>query len=342
VSREERKDLIRAIEAHRGSKVICCLTSNRPNVPGVLAKDFIPIFFDHLQRFDKHDRIDTFIFTSGGDTLAAFGISCLIREFVGKGPIGCLVPETCHSGGTLIAIGADEIVMTRAATLSPIDPSIAGPLNPQVEPFPGQRQIVPVSVESVAGFKDLIQRDWKLNSNGENVAFRILAEKINPLTLGDVYRSREQIPRLASKLLQSHREDRRNIKRIIKKLTTELGSHDYLIFRAEAREMLGSQVLPDDPKLESLLWDLFRDFRAEMQLGKFYDPEMELSIRESSGTTPGQTLNIKLQIVVIESSVGRDVWERDISLSRVQMPSPAGPQLVVAQRITYNTWRHYD
>lgn len=332
--------MIQAIESRRGSRVICCLTSDRQNANGILAKDFIPIFFSHLQNLEDHDRVDLFMFTLGGDTLAAFGLSRLIREFATK--VGCLVPEKCHSAGTLLAIGSDEIFMTRAATLSPIDPSVTGTLNPQVELAPGQRQVVPISVESVAGFKALVTEDWKLDRDGVNAAFRMLAERINPLALGDVYRSRQQIAPLARKLLSVHRSDKDKLEGIIGTLTTELGSHDYLISRTEAREMLTTQVLPDDAELEKLVWDLFQGFSVEMELGQVYDASMAWNAARATGTPTAQPLVVKQQLVVIESLWGRDVWERDILVLGRQVNTPAGPVETVQQQIVQNGWKHYD
>src|ERR1700728_2362131 len=228
MAREERKQLISQIEQLRGSRVLCYLTSDRPNAAGLMAKDAIPIFFKHLKLFSEHSKIDVFLVTLGGDTLAAFGLSRLLREF--SSTIGALVPEKCQSGGTLFVLGANQIVMTRAATLSPIDPSITSPLNPVVEMAPGQRQLLPVSVESVAGFKGLVTEDWGI-SKEENLAaaFKMLSDRVHPLALGDVFRVRQQIQRLARTLLKNHRKDPKKIEQIIRTLVTELGSHDYLI-----------------------------------------------------------------------------------------------------------------
>jgi len=143
VPRQQRQTLISQIERHRGSQLICCVTSDRENANGIMAKEFISIFFNHLTAFVDHKKIDVFLFTLGGDTLAAFGLSRLLREFTSE--VGVLIPEKCQSAGTLFALGANQIAMTRAATLSPIDPSISGPLNPVIEINPGQRQSRSVS-----------------------------------------------------------------------------------------------------------------------------------------------------------------------------------------------------
>ena len=275
------------------------------------------------------------MFTGGGDTLAAFGLSRLIREFTNA--IGALVPEKCYSAGTLFVLGANEIFMGRAATLTPIDPSVQTPLNPAVEPAPGQRQILPVSVESVAGYKNLVEDDWRLNEESTGVAFRIMAERINPLALGDVYRSRQQIERLARTLLGNHREDDTNLQRIVEKLTRGYGSHDYLISRTEARDLLGSQIAADDAELEELVWNLYQDYKREMHLGEIFDPGIAL---HAAGSAP-QVL-AELKVVVIETSAGGDEFERVLRLSTAQTMTPTGPAAIAQATVVRAGWKHYN
>jgi hypothetical protein len=338
MARKDRIELIRQIEEHRGSRLVCCLTSDRQNAPGIIAKDFIPVFFNHLSRFADFKKVDVFIFTQGGDTLAAFGLSRLLREFTSS--VGALVPEKCHSAGTLLVLGASEIFMGGAATLTPIDPSVNGPLNPVVELVPGQRQALPVSVESVAGYRTLVKEDWRLNDEATGVAFRILAERINPLALGDVYRSRQQIERLARKLLNYHRKDERDIQNIVEQLTRGFGSHDYLISRSEARELLGSQMAKDDAKLEKLIWRLFLDFSAEMQLGQIFD----LGMIFHSAAAAGKKFPIvdEQKVVVVESSEAGDEFERAIQVSMAQAMTPAGPTQAPQMAVVRAGWKHYN
>jgi hypothetical protein len=135
-----------------------------------------------------------------------------------------------------------------------------------------------VSVESVAGFRDLLTKVWEVKDQDSLAsAFKILAERVHPLALGDVARVREQIERLARKLLSSHRnEDGHTINSIVNTLTKGLGTHDYLISRSEARELLGDQIAPEDPETENLIWQLYQDFANEMSLGKTFDPGREV------------------------------------------------------------------
>lgn len=252
----------------------------------MVQKDAIPYLYAHLRGIGNADRLDVFLVTNGGDTLAAFGMARLAREF--SPWVGALVPDKCLSAGTLFALGANQISMTRGAMLSPIDPSVGGPLNPAVELLPGQRQLVNLSVESVAGYLDLVREEWGLRGEEAlSAAFRHLVERINPIALGNVFRARQQIERLAHTLLTQHRHDDRAIEQIIDTLTKQLGSHDYLISRGEARTLLGDQVQGDDPTLESLIGDLYQDFADEMRLGVVYDPNLELHAAAAATATGG-------------------------------------------------------
>ncbi len=331
---EERQALIKEIEKRRNSRVICCITSDRPNAQGIIAKDFIPLFYKHLNSFENAKNVDVFICTMGGDTQASFGLCRLIREFSEQ--MGVLIPEKCHSGGTLFALGADQIFMTKMATLSPIDPSISGPLNPTTEIL-GTKQPVPVSVESVAGFKALVRDEWKLSKEFVGEAFKLLTGKIDPLLLGDVYRSRQQIERLAKILLMSHRNDHRQIEKIVTKLAKDLGSHDYLISKTETREILGHHVVQDDADLENLIMQLYKDFALEMELGKPYDAMLFINEARAKGVTP--PFRALQKLVIIESTFGSDVWERELRLTPSQMMTPFGPQETVRQEFLKNGWK---
>jgi hypothetical protein len=336
----ERRKLIAAIEAKRKSRLICYLTSDRQNATAIIAKDALPFVFNQLREIGQVPRLDFLVFTAGGDTLAAFGLARLLREFAKW--VGVLVPDRCFSAGTLLALGANEIYMTRAGTLSPIDPSVTTQLNPTSDgPLPGAKQLLPVSVESVAGFKSLIENDWGIkNQEMLTQLFKVLADRVHPLALGDVYRSRQQIERLAYQLMKKHRRDQKNIKKVISTLTRGLGSHDYPISRTEARELLGRQIARDDPKLETMVWDLYQDYSKEMSLGVMYNPAAELAKWKASGQAPPARLS--LQMAVIESSSSRDAFEQNAFVSETLVPGPTGPIKALQQELIDAGWKHQE
>lgn len=119
--REERKRFIEQLEVERGSKLISYFTADRQILgAGLSSDDTLPLFFEHLQAFKKVEKIDLFLYTRGGHTLASNRIVHLLREFCEK--LAVLIPFRAHSAGTILALGADEIVMGPMGELGPVDP----------------------------------------------------------------------------------------------------------------------------------------------------------------------------------------------------------------------------
>jgi ClpP class serine protease len=68
--------------------------------------------------------LDIVLHTEGGDALAALQIARAVKAHPARKTV--FVPYFAMSGGTLIALAADEIVMSDHAVLGPIDPQIGG------------------------------------------------------------------------------------------------------------------------------------------------------------------------------------------------------------------------
>ena len=122
-------DLIKNIGYKRGSRVITYVTSDRPGPVGArVAMDIIPIMSEQLRQIGKVDKIDLFLYTAGGDTMVPWRLVSMIRDYCNT--FSVLIPYKAHSAGTMIALGADEIVMSDLSEISPIDPSTANIFNP--------------------------------------------------------------------------------------------------------------------------------------------------------------------------------------------------------------------
>ncbi len=66
--------------------------------------------------------LDIVLHTPGGLVLASLQIAQAIHKHEGK--VTAFVPHYAMSGGTLIALAADEIVMSEYAVLGPVDPQL--------------------------------------------------------------------------------------------------------------------------------------------------------------------------------------------------------------------------
>ena len=73
---------------------------------------------------DPDMPLDIILHTPGGLVIAAGQIARALKAH--KGKVSVFVPHYAMSGGTLIALAADQIVMSKHAVLGPVDPQIDG------------------------------------------------------------------------------------------------------------------------------------------------------------------------------------------------------------------------
>lgn len=231
----ERLPILKKIERERQSKAILYVTGDRPGMETQISPEAIDLFVDHLDALWPATKISLILYTPGGDTAAAWRLVNLLRTFCDD--LEVIVFSKALSSGTLISLGANRIVMTKQASLGPIDPSLNGPLNPPV-PGGAPNHKAPVSVEAIQGFLDVVQDQLGVKDSASlALVWNHLSDKIHPLVLGQIFRTRSQIRTLAKRLLahQGIEDDKKE--GIISFLCSESGSHDHSINRREARSM---------------------------------------------------------------------------------------------------------
>jgi ClpP class serine protease len=167
-----------------------------------------------IQMTDDDVPLDLVLHTPGGLVLAALQIAKAVRDH--KSKVTVFVPHYAMSGGTLIALAADEIVMCKHSVLGPVDP--------QVGQSPAASLIKVVQEKPIARVND------------------------ETLVLADVGRKAiSQLKQSASDLLQ-RRLPVEQASALAEKLTAGTWTHDYPIWASNARE-LGMPVstnMPDD------------------------------------------------------------------------------------------------
>lgn len=321
MNRTERKTLIESIERNRESKVLVYITGDRRGLETKISGDIFPMIHKHLIQIGHQKKIDLFIYSTGGITIAGYALVNLIREYCDE--FNVIIPFKALSTATLISVGADEIIMTPMAQLSPIDPSVQHPLGPIVQ-IPGQPggQIAPVNVEDVNAFIDLAKQETHLkNEESMKMVFEQLAEKIHPLVLGAVQRSREQIAFLASNLMKYHCEDKNKIDSVVKILTRERFSHSYLIGKKESKETLGLNIVEPTEELSKTIIALFEAYNSILELDVPYNPELYLSESDSG--------IFDFHRGIIESSNLAHIYRTKREVKKVQMTQPGIPFPVI-------------
>jgi len=316
---EHRRQIIGQIEELRKSRVICYVTGDRQNLETRIANDCHQLVFSHLHQMGPSQKIDLFLYTAGGITVAGWGLVHLIREFCKT--FSVLIPYRALSCGTLICLGADEISMGRLGQLGPIDPSTHSPFNPPIAGVPlSPRNTLPMNVEDIASFIDLAKREIGLKgASGLSVALESLSKMspYAPLALGAAHRVRPQIVKLATGLLELHMAgEQKRIKRIVDLLAKQLGSHDYLIGRKEAKE-IGLKAKDASSELENLMWELYNDYEQLMELSNPYTPATFLGQQQSATGT--------FIRAAIESSVMTHLFRTVKQVNQVMIGPPTTP-----------------
>jgi ClpP class serine protease len=146
----------------------------------ILLKQEIDIstYFKFVRDFRKADTnhlIRIVIQTHGGDLLATDMICNFILNYKGSGGIRCYVPCYALSGGTMIALCCDEIVMTKTSILSPCDAQMS------FKESQYAASDVTKMIESKEAFKEQIQEEWRILGNMCNKVIRMQNNTLDKL-----------------------------------------------------------------------------------------------------------------------------------------------------------------
>ena len=123
-----RQRLIFKIERARKSRVILLVHRQETmSILGFPVMRYIDIndseeVLRAIHMTDPDVPIDIVLHTPGGLVLAALQIARAVHKH--KGKVTAVVPHYAMSGGTLIALAADEIVMSEDAVIGPVDPQL--------------------------------------------------------------------------------------------------------------------------------------------------------------------------------------------------------------------------
>jgi ClpP class serine protease len=125
-----RAQTIRAIEKEHGTRVITMIhRQEKRSLFGFAVSRHIDLedaqtVIAAIKETPDDTPIDLIVHTPGGLVLAAMQIARAVEAHPAK--VTAYVPVYAMSGGTLIALAADEIVMGEFSVLGPIDPQILG------------------------------------------------------------------------------------------------------------------------------------------------------------------------------------------------------------------------
>lgn len=214
----ERMRLLGRLEQQRNSRVIALIHRQEtlsllgfPLVRYINIEDSEAVL-RAIQLTDRDVPIDLILHTPGGLVLAAEQIAYALRKHPAK--VTVFVPHYAMSGGTLIALAADEIIMNENAVLGPVDPQI------------GQHP--------AASILKVLERKPIAEVDDDTLIMADIAEK-----------AIRQVKATVFELLQD-KMDAERAEKLATTLSSGVWTHDYPITVREARE-LGLPVNTDMP-----------------------------------------------------------------------------------------------
>ena len=230
--KEDRHSLVQSIAKTRGTAVITMVHRQETvGLLGIPVKQYIQVedaesVLRSIRSVPDGKPIDFIIHTPGGILFSAYQIARALKAH--KGKVTVFVPHYALSGGTIIALAADQIVMDKDAILGPVDPQL----------IQANQSLPAASLVNIPKLKS-----W---------------EKIDDYTvvmIDQAEKSLKQIRTMVESLLQG-RLPSETVNRLIDRLTSGSTTHDYPLFPDEAKE-LGLPVSTDMPENIYKLMELY-------------------------------------------------------------------------------------
>jgi ClpP class serine protease len=229
-----RTNVLEQFQEQRKSRVIAMIHRQETiSLFGVPVSNYINIedseaVLRAIRLTPAEQPIDMILHTPGGLVLAAEQIAKALLEH--KGKVTVFVPHYAMSGGTLLALAADEIVMDANAVLGPVDP--------QIGEMPAASILQVLKVKQANRIKD------------ETLMLADMAAK-----------SRMQVTTFVEELLLK-RLPKNKATTVATVLTEGRWTHDFPITVQLARE-LGLPISTDMPRIVYELMDLFPQGAAD-------------------------------------------------------------------------------
>jgi hypothetical protein len=225
--------------------------------------------FQCIRSFRKRPNILLHLTTNGGLPDSAYRIGrCVQKMYPPPGRVVLFVDSFCKSAGTLVALGADEIVMSEMAELGPLDVQV-GKEDALAERTSGLTPTKAIEILSVRAFACLEDAFLKLRfRSGLQITTRTALEiaasmttglfspifgQIDPMRLGEIERAMSIARDYGTRLARGNQKEES-----LERLIDGYSSHGFVIDKEEAAELF--QCVRHPSELEDKLSDLVVPF----------------------------------------------------------------------------------
>jgi hypothetical protein len=263
ISRQKTiKDAVAELQGIRKSLVVSYLTIS----PNSILPDDALFFLDVIQDIKKRKGIqgkvptlDLFLDSLGGSLDAAYKIIRILRQQAKT--VRAIIPIYAKSAATAICLGTDEITMTPASELGPVDPIIDDPIS-------GQK----IPARSIKFFLSYASDLKKLQKDGiDPKSIEKLEEKLNPYLAGAYFNtinsSKEYLKKLLSDYMFKGSKTEGEIDQLVEYFTEFHASHAYVMDYEEVNQK-GLRVRLAKNDEESAIKQLLGFYRKYMNANK--------------------------------------------------------------------------
>jgi hypothetical protein len=317
MSKKRRLDLIREVEDERNSYVFAYVLSDRLNATVTVVPDIVREIYSLLQElkpFEKKRGLDLFIYGDRGDCNVSWQVVTTIRELFNK--FSVIIPYKAHGAATMIALGADEIIMGEKGELSPIDISTVAP---QISTDPGSTESMPFSAGDVTALFQLIERLGNMREKQRFEALMHTLDQISPLSLGRANRVLEQTKTICLRLLETRKKrfTKRINSEIIKELFSEFLPPLHSISISESIKRLKLKQVKRAGDLEPVYWELLTEYEKKLGMREPFYPEDLMDQSDEA-----ERIFRDHKSVCLETTKRTRVFQHDVRMKKLRQIPP--------------------
>jgi hypothetical protein len=256
-------------------------------------------------RCRRRPNVLLFLTTDGGSADVAYQIARCLQRAYKDGKFILFVNTSCKSAGTLIATGADELIMSDEAELGPLDVQVykrdelgerISGLTPiqalttlRREAFRSFEQYL-VKIRVSSRFQITTMSSAEIAAKLTNGCFGPIYQQIDPMGLGEHQRAMMIASAYGIRL------DKNNLKpNALERLIAGYPSHEYVIDREEAGELFHSVNEPSPAQLQMALMlgaevdeAVHRSIHGEPAILRFLSGEIPEDLYNAGGGVDGQ------------------------------------------------------
>jgi hypothetical protein len=241
---EKTQEVLARIQRRVGGTLLTYWTS--PS--GSVCDNDVMAMHEVLEATGPRERLTLFVKSDGGSGMASLRMIHLLRRYTRR--LTVAAPLNCASAATMLALGADTILMGPLSYLTAVDTSLEHDLSP----VDHTNNLVAVSNDEV----DRVIRLWKETRGRDKDSvnpYQELYKYLHPLVIGALDRASSLSLMLCREILGYHMRDTKKADRISRRLNSSYPAHQYPITSREARR-IGLNVQHLTPELDGLLQDL--------------------------------------------------------------------------------------